>query len=160
MQRRSGFERHQGKTRVEHNMDRSGRRSIATKRLGGGHLGSLGYPELRHARAMTSRSVPVRIFLISLVLILTGCAGSGRSIEQAPPAIAAPTSQEPVPADRVSPRDLSPAARSAASSNEGGADGLMECVTQSCKINCSTRLEARARPKWCANFKVPDEANR
>ena len=111
-------------------------------------------------REMTSRSMPVRIFLISLVLILTGCAGSGRSIEHAPPAIAAPTSHEPVPADRVSPRDLSPAARSAASANEGGADGLMECVTQSCKINCSTRLEARVRPKWCANFKVPDEANR
>ena len=33
--------------------------------------------------------------------------------------------------------------------------GLMDCTTESCRINCSPKVAARARPKWCANFKEP-----
>jgi hypothetical protein len=33
---------------------------------------------------------------------------------------------------------------------------LLECVTQSCKINCSQKVKPQFRPKWCANFKSPD----
>jgi hypothetical protein len=31
----------------------------------------------------------------------------------------------------------------------------MDCVTESCKINCSPKVAVRFRPKWCARFKEP-----
>ena len=59
---------------------------------------------------------------------------------------------------QVLPPNLSPAARAAApktdSSGSNGAS-LMECVTNSCKINCSPKLAKRFRPKWCKYFKEP-----
>jgi hypothetical protein len=71
-----------------------------------------------------------------------------------------------VPADRgiateqfaqYSIRNLSPAAKAAAppqaSDNKG--NSLMECVTESCKINCSPKVASRFRPKWCAKFLQP-----
>jgi hypothetical protein len=52
---------------------------------------------------------------------------------------------------------MTPAASAAASSTTGAAPGeLLECVTQSCKINCSQKVKPQFRPKWCANFKSPD----
>lgn len=104
-----------------------------------------------------------------LILTLAGCSsGSGRMFEQAGPvAITPPMNQEPLKdagpanqephASQEPQRDLSPAARSAATKGvyeqTGGA--LMECVSDSCRINCSPRLEKRVRPKWCARFKEP-----
>jgi hypothetical protein len=32
---------------------------------------------------------------------------------------------------------------------------LMDCVTDSCKINCSANIKKRYRPKWCVHFKEP-----
>lgn len=59
---------------------------------------------------------------------------------------------------QVVPPNLSPAARAAApkidvSANNG--KSLMECVTSSCKINCSPSVAKRFRPKWCVYFKEP-----
>jgi hypothetical protein len=55
------------------------------------------------------------------------------------------------------PIGLSPAAKAAAPKTDasGGRDKLMECVTASCKINCSPNVKKRFRPKWCAYFKEP-----
>jgi hypothetical protein len=58
---------------------------------------------------------------------------------------------------QVVPANLSPAAKAAAPKTDasGGKDRLMECVTASCKINCSPNVKKRFRPKWCAYFKEP-----
>lgn len=58
---------------------------------------------------------------------------------------------------QVVPANLSPAAKAAApkTDSSGGKDKLMECVTDSCKINCSPNVKKRYRPKWCAYFKEP-----
>jgi uncharacterized protein DUF3551 len=55
------------------------------------------------------------------------------------------------------PSGLSPAAKAAAPKTDasGGKDKLMECVTDSCKINCSPNVKKRFRPKWCVHFKEP-----
>jgi hypothetical protein len=58
---------------------------------------------------------------------------------------------------QVVPANLSPAAKAAAPITDasGGRDKLMDCVTASCKINCSPNVKKRFRPKWCAYFKEP-----
>ena len=58
---------------------------------------------------------------------------------------------------QIIPAGLSPAARSAAPlvDPSGGRDRLMDCVTQSCRINCSPTVKKRFQPKWCAYFKPP-----
>jgi hypothetical protein len=58
---------------------------------------------------------------------------------------------------QVVPANLSPAARAAAPKTDvsGGKDKLLECVTNSCKINCSPAIAKRFRPKWCVRFKEP-----
>ena len=104
---------------------------------------------------------------VLLVLALTGCSGSGRFTDQpGPPAGAASTSRESAidapPTNQAVPNNLSPAARSAVSqsADDRSDAGLLECVTESCRVNCSPKLEKRVRPKWCANFKEPLEAAR
>ena len=57
---------------------------------------------------------------------------------------------------QIIPANLSPAAKAAApKTNPSGSSGLMECVTNSCKINCSPNVKKRFRPKWCSHFKEP-----
>ena len=59
---------------------------------------------------------------------------------------------------QVVPYNLSPAARAAAPKTDasgGKNNSLMECVTDSCKINCSPKVAKRNRPKWCVHFKEP-----
>src|SRR5262249_9665066 len=57
---------------------------------------------------------------------------------------------------QVLPPNLSPAARAAAPKTDAsGGKGLMECITDSCKINGSPKLAKRFRPKWCVYFKEP-----
>jgi hypothetical protein len=112
-----------------------------------------------------------RLLAATLVLVLAvaGCSssGGGRFIDQTgtvldtPPINQEPTS-EPPPTSQEPPRNLTPAARSAASKGEGDRNTgvLMECVSESCRINCSARLEKRVRPKWCASFKEPVDKTR
>ena len=58
---------------------------------------------------------------------------------------------------QVVPANLSPAARAAAPKTDvsGGKDKLMDCVTSLCRINCSSNVKKRFRPKWCVHFKEP-----
>ena len=58
---------------------------------------------------------------------------------------------------QIVPANLSPAAKAAAPKTDasGGKDKLMDCVTESCRINCSPNLKKRFRPKWCVYFKEP-----
>ena len=58
---------------------------------------------------------------------------------------------------QIVPANLSPAAKAAAPKTDasGGRDRLMDCVTSSCKINCSPGVKKRFRPKWCVYFKEP-----
>jgi hypothetical protein len=58
---------------------------------------------------------------------------------------------------QVVPPNLSPAAKAAAPKIDvsGSGKSLMECATDSCKINCSPNVKKRFRPKWCVYFKEP-----
>jgi hypothetical protein len=95
-----------------------------------------------------------------LVLALAGCSSSGSLFQREEPrpepltSQAAPSAAPPVAANR---ENLSPAASAAAPKTDGSesAGELMDCVTESCKINCSPKVAARFRPKWCARFKEP-----
>jgi hypothetical protein len=100
-----------------------------------------------------------------LLLALAGCASSGDWFHRDEPKPEPPTSQvipQDVPsqaAPQAAPNrsNLSPAATAAAppaDANESAGE-LMDCVTESCKINCSPKVAARFRPKWCARFKEP-----
>src|SRR5262249_4548315 len=54
------------------------------------------------------------------------------------------------------PPNFCPAPRAAPPKTDAsGGKGLMECITDSCKINCSPKLAKRFRPKWCVYFKEP-----
>jgi hypothetical protein len=97
-----------------------------------------------------------------LPLVLAGCASGGDLFHQEPAKPAAPAA-EAVPQglpQQATPRsNLSPAASAAAPPPDASESRgeLMECVTQSCKINCSPKVAVRYRPKWCASFKEPAE---
>jgi hypothetical protein len=84
-------------------------------------------------------------------LLLVGCASAGN--QEAEPFVRSAGPVQPAPNPAVPP-NLSPAAKSAAPSTASNG-GLMECVTNSCKTNCSPNVPAAARPKWCAYFKEP-----
>ena len=95
-----------------------------------------------------------RLLATTLLLALAGCSGSG--IHQEEPIKVVPPTTQVVP--RVVPHNLSPAARTAApktDANESKGSSLMECVTNSCKINCSPKVAKRFRPKWCVYYTEP-----
>jgi hypothetical protein len=106
-----------------------------------------------------------QLLQLLLLLALAGCASSGDWFHQDEPRPEPLTSQT-VPQDTPQPAapqaapnrgNLSPAATAAAppaDANES-TGALMDCVTESCKINCSPKVAVRFRPKWCARFKEP-----
>lgn len=51
---------------------------------------------------------------------------------------------------------MSPAASAAAPPGAARSGELMDCVTQSCRINCAANVKPQFRPKWCAQFKPPE----
>lgn len=75
-------------------------------------------------------------------------AGSGSSAASSAASPAAPQS---------APGNLSPAARAAAQDSASPQGELLDCVTDSCKVNCSSKVPKQFRPKWCARFKEPAE---
>jgi len=107
-----------------------------------------------------------RLFIAMLILGLgAGCTSTSSLFTPnepptPPPAPAAVESTAPPPSQgtqQAGPRGPMTPAASAAASPAGAAPGeLLECVTQSCKINCSQKVKPQFRPKWCANFKSPD----
>src|SRR5262245_46309374 len=91
-----------------------------------------------------------------LFLTLVGCSSAQNEPER--PAVL-PAQEAPLQGTQPiqSQRNLSRAATAAAPANANVSPGeLMDCVTQSCKINCSPKVAPRFRPKWCANFKEPE----
>jgi len=106
-----------------------------------------------------------RLGLLLLLVALAGCASSGSLFHQDEPRPeplvneAAPATAPQTAAPQAAPNrgNLSPAAAAAAPPPDAGESTgeLMDCVTESCKINCSPKVAARFRPKWCARFKEP-----
>jgi hypothetical protein len=91
-----------------------------------------------------------------LVLLLAGCATGDLSRNEPPPVAGLVGPQIAAPSGP--PSLSSPAARAAAAPDAAvSSSGLLACETQSCKINCSAKVPARARPKWCAQFEAPVE---
>ena len=101
-----------------------------------------------------------RLARMLLVLTLAGCSSTDWFHQNEPEKPAAlPAQEAPKQGMQTIPsqRNLSPAATAAAPANANVSTGeLMDCVTQSCKINCSPKVAPRFRPKWCANFKEPE----
>src|SRR5262245_14376167 len=98
----------------------------------------------------------MRLAAALLVLALAGCA-TGEVSRNEPPPVAGPAGQQ-IASPSSPPSLSSPAARAAAAPDATvSSSGLMACETQSCKINCSAKGPARARPKWCAQFEEPVE---
>jgi len=100
-----------------------------------------------------------------LIFGLAGCTStSSLFMSNEPPPPPPPPAEGAAPTPAVGaptvtgPRGpMTPAASAAASQTAGAAPGeLLECVSQSCKINCSQKVKPQFRPKWCANFKSPD----
>ena len=105
----------------------------------------------------------IRLVIAMLIFGLAGCTSTSSlftSNEPPPPPPAPEQSAVPPPSDapQAGPRGpMTPAATAAASQTAAAAPGeLLECVSQSCKINCSQKVKPQFRPKWCANFKSPD----
>jgi hypothetical protein len=91
-----------------------------------------------------------------LVLLLAGCA-TGDLSRNEPPPVAGPVGPQ-IAAPSGPPSLSSPAARAAAAPDATvSSSGLLACERQSCKINCSAKVPARARPKWCGQFEAPVE---
>ena len=96
-------------------------------------------------------------------LVLPGCVSEGDLFHQSEPVKPEPlTNQQVVPevVPGVAPKGtpLSPAARAAAPSGAKVNSGeLLDCVTESCKINCSRKIKKQFQPKWCARFNEPIE---
>ncbi|HET8972961.1 MAG TPA: hypothetical protein VFN63_06715 [Pseudolabrys sp.] len=103
-----------------------------------------------------------RLFIAMLILGLAGCTSTSSLFTPnepptPPPAPAESAAPPPQGTQQAGPRGPMTPAASAAASPGGAAPGeLLECVTQSCKINCSQKVKPQFRPKWCANFKSPD----
>jgi hypothetical protein len=102
-----------------------------------------------------------QLLYVLLLLVLTGCTVSGDWFHRDEPK-PEPLTSEGAPHDLPAPPpvanrgNLSPAASAAAPADANESSGeLMDCVTESCKINCSPKVAARFRPKWCARFKEP-----
>ena len=105
-------------------------------------------PEMRHLDKML------------LLLALAGCSSSGDWFHRGEPIKPEPLTNQAIP--EVAPQqaapnkgNLSPAARAAAPTENESKGERMDCVTESCKINCSPKVAVRFRPKWCARFKEP-----
>ena len=97
----------------------------------------------------------------TLLLALAGCSSSGDWFHQDEPIKPAPLTNQSGPpvgsGPQSVPHNVSPAASAAAPTDANVSKGeLMDCVTESCKINCSPNVKKQFRPKWCANFKEPE----
>jgi hypothetical protein len=98
----------------------------------------------------------VRILIkIVLLIALANCMSEhqGEPIKTEPSANQEGSSW--APSQNVPSRpNLSPAARAAApETTQENTTELMDCVTQSCKINCSPKV----KKQWCELFKEPVE---
>lgn len=100
--------------------------------------------------------------IILLLFALAGCTSTSSWFHQDEPRPEPVASQPEVAPQQAAPQagpnrgNLSPAASAAAPADASQSSGeLMDCVTESCRINCSPKVAVRFRPKWCARFKEP-----
>lgn len=104
---------------------------------------------------------------ILFLLLLAGCSSSSdwfaRPEPRPEPVVSEPAPQAgPGPGQPAAsqsappPGNLTPAARAAAPETAFGGE-LLDCVTDSCKVNCSPKVPQQYRPKWCARFKEPEQ---
>jgi hypothetical protein len=101
-----------------------------------------------------------RLLIVAFFFVLAGCASEGGLFHQSEPPVKPESLTNQQVAPEVAPKGapLTPAARAAASSGEDINSGeQLDCVTESCKINCSPKVKKQFRPKWCARFKEPVE---
>ena len=99
------------------------------------------------------------LLIAALLIGLAGCMSEGDLFHQnQPEKLESPTSEQTVPAAPPKNAPLSPAANAAAPADANLSSGeLLDCVTESCKINCSPKVKKQFQPKWCARFKEPME---
>ncbi|HMF25990.1 MAG TPA: hypothetical protein VKG24_28235 [Pseudolabrys sp.] len=98
-----------------------------------------------------------------ILLVLAGCSSTDWFHQNEPvkPTVLPNQNSQAVPNEAApqgvpSRSNLSPAASAAAPAAGTETSGeLMDCVTESCRINCSPKVALRFRPKWCARFKEP-----
>jgi len=90
-----------------------------------------------------------------LALGLAGCANWGIFNRQEPPE--ATPAGHTLSLTKPSPRkSLAAAQTSRADTDESpNKSPLMECVSNSCRTQCSAGTEKQSRPKWCMYFKEP-----
>jgi hypothetical protein len=102
---------------------------------------------------------------ILFLLVLAGCSSSSdwfaRPEPRPEPVVSEPAPQagpgQPAASQSAPPPgNLTPAARAAAPGTAVGGE-LLDCVTDSCKVNCSPKVPKQYRPKWCARFKEPEQ---
>jgi hypothetical protein len=97
--------------------------------------------------------------MVTLFLAVAGCVSGGDWVHDEPVKPEPMTAQQQAaPEAAPSAPALSRAATAAAAPGANVNDGeLLDCVTQSCKINCSPKVKKQFQPKWCARFKEPVE---
>jgi len=100
-----------------------------------------------------------RLLIAALLIALAGCMSNGDLFHQSEPVkIESPASEQTVPEALPNSAPLSPAEKSATPTDAKlSRGGLLDCVTESCKINCSPKVKKQFQPKWCARFKEPIE---
>jgi len=114
------------------------------------------------SNSVSKSADPRGLFIIAaLSLTLVGCMSEGNDIFHHSEAVTPepPSADQAVPQVAPTPNvPLSPAAKAAAPAGENLSRGeLLDCVTESCKINCSPKVAKQFRPKWCVRFKEPAE---
>jgi hypothetical protein len=99
------------------------------------------------------------LLIATLLIGVAGCMSEGDLFHQGEPVkLESPTSEQTIPAVPPKNAPLSPAANAAAPADANPSSGeLLDCVTESCKINCSPKVKKQFQPKWCARFKEPME---
>jgi hypothetical protein len=100
-----------------------------------------------------------RLLIAALLIALAGCMSNSDLFSQREPVkVEPPANEQTVPDARPNRAPPSPAAKAAAATDANLSSGeLLDCVTESCKINCSPKVKKQFQPKWCARFKEPIE---
>jgi hypothetical protein len=90
-----------------------------------------------------------------LFLALAGCSSSGDWFHHEEPK-PEPLTKQVIPQVAPNKNNLSPAASAAAPTDANESKGeLMECVTESCKMQLLSKSSSTIQTKMCARFKEP-----
>ena len=97
--------------------------------------------------------------MAALLTALAGCMSNGDLFHESEPVkLESPANEQTAPEAPPKGASLSPAAKAAAPTDASLSSAeLLDCVTESCKINCSPKVKKQFQPKWCARFKKPIE---